>query len=266
MKKTLALLLIAGVAVVVVRKTHIGSYATTCIAQVGEEFKTSVPTKFELQRIRHEIGRLDKDISRMIRPVAEYKTEIDWLRKDIQKAQTNLEERRQALLEMTDQVKNNAVTITYEGRDYKVERFRQVVQKEFNNFKKLETNLATKRKLFEAKEASLQAAQEQLAKVIDRKREYELRVAQLEAENETLQVARIGSKLEFDDSRATQIEAALTDVQKHLDTLRNQMALEAGGITAGSAVAQPPVNVNAIQDYLQKDAAERTETARTNNK
>jgi chromosome segregation ATPase len=264
MKKILALLLIAGVGLVVARKTHFSSYVSTCVAQVGDEFKQSVPTKFELERIRHEIGRLDKDISRMIRPVAEYKTEIDWLRKDIQKTQANLDERRTALLEMTDRLNRNTATVLFGDREYKAESFRQKLQREFNNFKRLEANLATKQKLFEAKEASLQAAQDQLAKVIEKKREFELRVAQLEAENETLQVARIGSKLEIDDSRATQIEAALTEAQKRLDTDRNHLALEAGSLTTASPAQQRTVNVNAIREYLQQDAAEQTETARNN--
>ena len=94
--------------------------------------------------------------------------------------------------------------------DTRPSRIRTKLQADFDGYKRLESHLHSQHKLLEAKEASLKAAQDQLAKVIAKKREFELRLAQLEAEEETLQVARLGSKLQLDDSRATQIEAVLS--------------------------------------------------------
>jgi len=263
MKKVLALVLIVGVGFVVARKTHFASYVNTCAAQVGDEMKRQIPTRFELERIRHEIGNLDKDISRMIRPVAEYKTQIDWMRKDLDKAQVRLEERRKQLLAMSDDLKASPISITYD-REYPAEVIRHKLQKDFDSFKRFEAHVKTQRKLLEAKEASLKASQEQLAKVIEKKREYELKVAQLEAENETLQVSRIGNKLQLDDSRATQIEASLTEVQKQLDTERNQIDMEAGTVvTDNIPVQQRPVDLQAIRNYLRQEGSARTETAST---
>jgi chromosome segregation ATPase len=261
MKKILALVVIAGVAWFVVKKSHLGSYAGTCAAQVGEEMKRQIPTKFELERIRHEVAQLDQDVSRMIRPVAEYKTQIDWMRKDLHKSQARLDERRQHLLTMTDDLKNNPVSITYD-RDYPTEVIRHKLQKDFDSFKRLEAHVKTQQKLLEAKEASLKASQEQLAKVITKKREYELRLAQLEAEEETMQVARIGNKLQLDDSRATQIEAALTEVERRHDDERNFVELKAGALVTDSIpVQQRALDVHAIRTYLQQDAPAKNVTA-----
>jgi chromosome segregation ATPase len=263
LKKVLALLVIGGVAVAAVKMTRIGSYAGTCAAQVSDEVKRSIPTKFELERIRREVAHLDQDISHMIRPVAEYKTQIDWMRKDIDKSQARLEEQRKKLLTMTEDLKSNPVSITYD-RAYPADVIRHKLQKDFDSFKRLENHLKTQQKLLDAKESSLKASQDQLAKVITKKREYELRLAQLEAEEETMQVARIGNKLQLDDSRATQIEAALTEVEKRHDDERNFIELKAGTIATDQIpVEQKPLDVDAIRNYLHDGpaAAPRAETA-----
>src|SRR5690242_21474144 len=104
MKKILALALIVGVGLFVARKTHFGSYVNTCVTQVSKDVKRQIPTKFELQRIRNEISQLDHDVARAIRPVAEFKTDIEWLRKDVEKSERNREEKRKQLLAMTEDV------------------------------------------------------------------------------------------------------------------------------------------------------------------
>jgi peptidoglycan hydrolase CwlO-like protein len=260
MKKILFLLLLAGVAFVAVRKTHIGSYVSASVAQVSDEVKRSVPTKFELQRIRNEIARLDQDISRMSRPVAEYKTEVDWLQRDITKAETNLESRREDLLKMTRDLKDNPNFITYGERKYSANDIRHKLQKDFNTFKRMEADLKVKQKTLESKEASLKATQDQLTKVIEKKREYELRVSQLEAENATLEVARIGSRPKFDDSRATRIEADLTEMEKRLDVEKNELSMQQNLATDGIQVQQRAFDLDAIAEHLQP---KRTETAQS---
>ncbi len=244
MKKILALALIVGVGLFVARKTHFASYVNTCVSEVNDEMQRSIPTKFELQRIRNEIARLDQDVARRIRPVAEWKTEIDWLRKDVERSQANLDEKRTRLLAQTEEVKNRPVSIRNEG---------QRLQKDFDSFKRLETHVKTQRKVLEAKEAALKGQQEQLAKVLEKKREYEMRVEQLEAENATLEVARIGNKLQLDNSLATQIETALTAVEKQIDTERNYIDMRSGNLTREETPArQQQLDVNAIRDYLRQ--------------
>jgi phosphoenolpyruvate synthase/pyruvate phosphate dikinase len=116
--------------------------------------------------------------------------------------------------------------VLYQGEEFAADRVRHKLQRDFESYQRFEKNLQSQRKLLEAKEASLRAAQEQLAKVVAKKKEFELRLAQLEADEETLQIARIGSKLEFDNSRATQIEAALADIEQRQTVQRTEIELK----------------------------------------
>ncbi len=243
-------------------RTHLTSYAGTWWTQVRTEAKKTVPTKFELERIRYEIAHLDQDIDQMIRPVAEYKAVIDRLRRDIQKSQSQLDEQRSTLLGVTKDLEENPKFVVYAGEKFPSDRVRQRLNADFESFKRLEKHLSTQRQLLEAKEGSLRASQEQLAKVIDKKREFEVRLAELETREETLEIARIGSTPQIDASRATQIEEALASVEH-----RHQVEAAAAEIRTGTIVGGPipfhdrskkPADVQTIRQYLEHGSAETT--------
>lgn len=256
MRKLLWGLLIVGVGVFLARKTSFLSYAGTLWSQVKTETKNHVPTRFEIQRVRHELAQLDNDVGAMIRPIAEYKTAVGLLHKDIAKAETALEEQKPLLLTMAKDLEGNPTTVLYNGEQFGADRVRLKLQRDFESFQRMEKNLQSQRKLLEAKETSLRAAQEQLAKVIAKKKEFELRLAQLEADEETLQIARVGTKLELDDSRASQIEAALADIEQRQSVQRTEIELKTQTfandfIPVGPRQRTPSVDTAAIREYLE---------------
>src|SRR5262245_15638505 len=204
MKKVLCALLIVGLGVFLAKKTSLLSYAGTLWSQVKTETKAHIPTRFEIQRVRHELAHLDDDIAGMIRPIAEYKATVAGLQKDIAKSQATLDEKKPVILTMAKDLEGSPSVVLYNGEEFSADRVRQKLQRDFDGYQRMEKNLQSQRKLLEAKETSLKAAQDQLGKVIAKKKEFELRLAQLEADEETLQISRIGSKLQIDDSRATQ--------------------------------------------------------------
>ena len=199
-------------------KTSFASYAGTLWSQVKTDAKKQVPTRFEIERVRHELEQLDDDIGGMIRPIAEYKAAIARLQKDIARTPDGAGRAEADPLD-DDQGpggQSDRGTRT-RARSTRPTASAHKLQRDFESYQRMEKNLASQRKLLEAKESRCEAAQDQLAKVIAKKREFELRLAQLEADEETLQIARIGSKLEIDDSRATQIEAALAEIEQRHD-------------------------------------------------
>jgi len=231
------------------------SYASTLWSQVKTETKNVVPTRFEISRARHEIANLDDDIGGMIRPIAEYKATIASLKKEIDRSETALGVHKAVLLSMTKDLEGSPTVLVYAGEEYSADRVRAKLAKDFKSFRRLEANLQSRRKLLEAKEKSLKATQEQLAKVIAKKREYEVRLAQLEADEETLRIARIGSKIQIDDSRTTQIEAALSDIEHRHDVERAEVELKtsdlANDVIPVGERRSGAVDVNAIRDYLE---------------
>src|SRR5262249_33677398 len=99
------------------------------------------------------------------------------------------------------------------------------LQQDFASYKRCESHLKSQEKLLAAKESALSATRDQLAKLIGKKKEYEIRLAQLEADEETLKIARMGTKVEIEDSRATEIESILSHIEHRHDVQRAELEL-----------------------------------------
>ena len=254
MKKLLIIGLIGAVALFAIgKKTNVFSYTSTLLTQVEADAKKQIPTKFELERIRQEIAGLDTDISQMIRPIAEYKADIDKLRKDMAKSQAQVDDKKKDLLAVVAKLDGNPKTITCGTKTYPAERVRQQVQRESENLKLLEKNIRTQQQVFEAKEVSLKATQEQLAKVVSKKREYEVRLAQLEAMDQSLQIARIGTSIKIDASRTTQIEEALQGLEARLAADKAELDIRSGEIANINLFEREPepLDLDVLRNYLQ---------------
>ncbi len=263
MKRAIAITVLGLVALVVAKKTNALSYATTAFHRVETQTKRSIPTRFELDRIRHEIAQLDGDINQMVRPVAEHKAVIDRMRKEIDRTQANVDEKKQVLLGVTEELKANPEFVVFGGKRFPAADVKAQLGRDFESFKRLDTHLQTQRKLLQAKEQALKASHEQLAKVISKKHEYELQLAQLEAEEETLQIARIGSEMKLDDSRATKIAEAIAAVQHRHDVERAEVELRTGAFANIPLHdrSRTAVDVDAIRAYLE-GGQQATYTAR----
>ncbi|MCI0683983.1 MAG: hypothetical protein L0Y71_17890 [Gemmataceae bacterium] len=256
MRKLFWGLLIVGVGLFLAKKTSFWSYAGTLWSQVKTETKNSIPTRFEIERVRHELSQLDNDIGLMIRPIAEYKAAVGALQKDIARTEAALDEQKPVLLTMAKDLESNPTVVLYNGEEFAADRVRLKLQRDFESFQRMEKNLHSQRQLLEAKETSLRAAQEQLAKVIAKKRDFEVRLAQLEADEETLQIARVGAKLQLDDSRATQIEAALAEIEQRHTVQRTEIELKTQTfandlIPVGPRQRSTGVDAAAIREYLE---------------
>jgi chromosome segregation ATPase len=255
MKKLFIFGMIGAVALVAIAtKTNVVSYAGTFFRHMKKEANNQIPTKFELERVRHEIAALDGDISQMVRPIAEYKSVIEKMRKDITRNQTNIEEQKRTMLAVLDDLKESPKHLEYGGKRYSAEQVQRQLARDTESLKHLEKSTRTAQQVLEAKEQALKATQEQLAKVISKKREYEVRLAQLEAEEETLNIARIGSDVKFDSSRATQIEDALAAIEQRQDVARHEIALKNGdlaNIPLNDRTKVAPSNLDQIRNYLE---------------
>lgn len=253
MKKALIVGMIGAIALVVVaKKTNLCSYATTFVAQVRQEAQNEIPTKFEIDRIRNEIASMDGDVTQMIRPVAEYRADIEMLRRDIVKGNAKVEEQKKNLLAVVQDLEANKVFVQVGKHKFTAEKVRAQLNRDMEGVKRIEVDLKTKQKILDAKEASFKATQEQLAKVVNKKREYELRLAQLETEAETLRIAQIATEVKFDSGRASQIEEALKGLERRLVAETTAIELHNSNvINLQQERTQAPADLSVIRNYLE---------------
>jgi chromosome segregation ATPase len=257
-KKYLLVGIIGALALVFIgTKTNGFSYLRTAVAHVQKEADATIPTKFEIERIRNEIASLDGDISQMIRPIAEYKVEIQRTQKEVAANQKTVDEKKAKLLAHFEKLDGHQKFIICNNREVPVEKFKAELQRQTEIVKNQELNLKTQRQVLEAKEKSLRATQEQLAKVVSKKREYEARLAELEALDQSLQVARIASDIKIDNSRATQIEDALRRLEDKLRADGAELEMKRGDANNLNLFEREPepLDLNALRAYLEGNEA-----------
>lgn len=255
--KGLVVLAVAGGLWTAGRMTNLGSYAGTLWSQARTQAKRQVSTQFEIERARHEIVRLDQDIAGMIRPIAEFKASLQRLDNDLRQTRASLDDRRAALLRLTRDLETEPVAVSIAGRSVPFERAKAALERDFEGFQRLEKHSEALEKLRVAKQQSLEAAQEQLAKVIAKKREFEVRLAQLEAEEQTLKIASLGSKIAVDDNRASAIEAALSEIEQRHNVRRAELELAAGDLVSEISVVptrpeRPSHDLSKMRAYLEQ--------------
>jgi chromosome segregation ATPase len=248
-----AVIVVAGLWLV--KKTQVCSYASMLVARGQETVRQQIPRDFQLARAKNEIQRLDRDYQGLLGPIAERKAAVKKLEREINNTTSKLQEQREALVALTKAIDAKEAQIVYNGATYSLERAKTKLQREFATFKKMESQLATKEKLLEAQQKNLVATLDQLDKLVTQKRQLEVRLAELEAEEETLAAARIQSPVATDDGRVAEIKRILDDIE-HRQSVETQLhqLQQTYGSKIGDAtpsVEGPAANFTEIRDYLE---------------
>jgi len=258
MKKLFTLLLIAGVGWYSLKNSEWGRNVRASIKGTFHDLhagkEKSEPTRAKIRTAHDEIAKMDQEIDRMIRPMAEYTAAVNKLKRDLAVTETNLSEQKIVLRTLAKDLESGAASLTYGDATFSAERIEAKLQKDFKSFKRLEGQLKTQKTLLEAKQTSLRGVQEQMAKVMAKKQEFEVRLAQLEAEEEILQIAKLGSKLQIDQSITTQIEASLEAIALEQNVDRAELELRMGKVVEDEIIVtrpEPRMDSNSILRYLE---------------
>jgi chromosome segregation ATPase len=237
-----------------VKKTHFMSYAGTIIASGRDSLRNQIPRELEIARVQNEIQRLDRDYQGLLGPIAEKKAAVRRLEKEIDVAKAKLSDRRESLLALTSAIDSKEKEIAYNGSAFTLAQAKVQLAKDFALFKKLEVNVTTQQKLLDAQRQNLNATIEQLGKLVDQKREFEIALAQIQADEEMLRVTQITTPLPTDEGRVADIANTLNQLRQAQDVERERRILEQQyGTKVGDAQPQvPPVgDLTAVRDYLE---------------
>ncbi|MCP6726199.1 hypothetical protein NL526_29495, partial [Klebsiella pneumoniae] len=77
------LAIVAGLGWFVVKKTSFGETVKSYWTAIQKEENSRESTRDKIRRARSELGKMDDEIDRMVRPMAEYMAAVGKLKKDI---------------------------------------------------------------------------------------------------------------------------------------------------------------------------------------
>jgi len=254
-------LVIAGVILVgclwVAKKTQFLSYAGTMIANGKAGLHKQIPIDLQLARVRNEIKQLDKDYQALLGPIAEKKVAVKTLETEVVTGKENLVARRDALMTLTKAIQEKETQINYLGSNYNLDQAKVKLAQDFADFKKKEIHLAIKEKFLDAERKNLTATLDQLDKLVTQKREFEIKLAELEAELELLRARGTSCPLQTDEGRVADISNSLKEIELALKIRAEEYNLQQhyGSKIGDAQPSVPPVtDLNAVMDHLQGKA------------
>jgi chromosome segregation ATPase len=203
------------------------SYAKSSAKGVRSAVKDAVPIEFELRRARDLLEEIIPEMQANIRRIAEDEVEVAALKDEIaknQEALTNEQGKIKVLRVALDQPR---AQYAFAGRNYSHDEVKQDLAGRFERLRESEVVLASKVRLLDQRERSLDNARQLLAKTTSEKQVLEHKIEALTSQYRLVQATAAGSaNLQMDSSKLAQTEKLIAQIQKRLDVAERVLAHE----------------------------------------
>ena len=178
-KKTLVLAAVLAGGVALVATTGIGRHAMNKVAAWGQR---QISPEVQIEGLKVDISRLDKDIDAGWPKIAKYETEIKELKKDLEDKQVKMTKMEKEIAAATDELEAKVVKVKYNGQEYSPSRAAKLLNDELNSFVSLKKYVASRTNLLSAREQKLSTAMARQKEMINQKGKLQAEVAQVEAD------------------------------------------------------------------------------------
>jgi hypothetical protein len=202
------------------------SYVRSSAKGVRTAIKETVPIEFELRRARDLLEDIIPEMQANIRLIAEEEVEVAALKGEIAKNRDGLNDEQSKIKTLRASLEQPRAQYCFAGRNYTHDEVKADLATRFERYKESEVVLASKVKVLEAREKSLDAARQMLAKTTSEKRILENKIEALAGQYRLVKAASVGSKIQVDNSKLAQTEKLIAQIQKRLDVAERVLAHE----------------------------------------
>jgi peptidoglycan hydrolase CwlO-like protein len=203
------------------------SYIRTGTQSMRHAVKDSVPIEFELQRARDLLEQIIPEMHANIRLIAQEEVELKSLEADVAAGERSIQEERTRLARLRDMLEINTASYQIGQRSYDRDELRTETARRLERLKEAQVILASKHRLLEGRQRSLNAAIETLESTQSRKALLHDKVMALEAQHRLVQTTAQGSGLQLDRGKMAQTEKLIGDIKTRLDVAERVLAREA---------------------------------------
>jgi len=192
------------------------SHVMTTIGMVRETVKESVPIDFEIKRARQMIKELAPEIDKNLRLMTYEEVEVDALEERVIALDQRLNQDRNDIVRLKDDLDQGSVTFVYAGRSYSAKQVKAELTSRFDQFKTQAATLESQKQILTARQTGLQAAHDKLDGMLDAKRQLEVEIENLEARLAMVAVAQTTSSFKFDNSRLSRTQELISDISTRI--------------------------------------------------
>ena len=207
--------------------TDVISYVRCSANSVQSAVKDAVPIEFELKRARDLLEDIIPEMHAQIKLIAQEEVEVAALKGELDTSEQMLVSESDRIQTLKAALEANQVRYQFGVREFSRDDVKTDLVARFARYKEAEVVLASKRRLLATRENSLNAAMALLEKTKSQKRLLKDKVSTLEGRYRVAKAQAVGStRLNLDNTKLTQAEKLINQINKRLDVAERVLAHE----------------------------------------
>jgi chromosome segregation ATPase len=233
------------VALVVIRKTEMGSLLQVWWNDARSDWKKQIKPETRIKQLKLEIAKIDKDLKAAVDQLINRELDRNNLRDQIVALREKVAahtRRLTGLVQMADEAqKNGSTLVSFEGRELKSGELRNQMARVRLDLQNAQTSLENKEEILKLKDDALAAADEKITKIKNKKAELEKLVTALELQLEQLQLKKVENAVVVDDTHVARAQALYEEICRELkaEELRAEKYQKYGLTTPTESSAAP---------------------------
>jgi peptidoglycan hydrolase CwlO-like protein len=221
-------------------------YVSKAVGDVRESINGKVPVEYELDGIRGDVQDLKSEIHDAMHKVAKEEVKLDQLLEEINDKEQLVSKLTYDVRRLNGIAKSGETFVAHDGRQFGSEQVKTDLGLRFERLKTEQSTLGQLKQLHAVREKTLNATRQKMDKMIARKQQMEVDIANLESLHRLNEVAEVTSKLELDDSPFNQTNQRIQDLKTRLKVERKLLNVHV------TAEAQIPLDAPQSQDITEE--------------
>jgi capsule polysaccharide export protein KpsE/RkpR len=207
--------------------TDVISYVKCSANSVQSAVKDAVPIEFELKRAKDLLDEIIPEMHAQIKLIAQEEVEVAALKGELDTSHQMLISESDRIHTLKSALEANQVSYQFGVREFSRHDVKADLVARFARYKEAEVVLASKKRLLSTRESSLNAAMALLEKTKSQKRLLKDKVGTLEGRYRVARAQAVGStRLTLDNTKLTQAEKLINQINKRLDVAERVLAHE----------------------------------------
>jgi phage shock protein A len=233
--------------------SRLPSYASTMYKSVQAKVDDSVSLQFKLEDARNQLDKLGPEVNQMKYEFVRQELRVEKLEDDVVAARGNLDDQLAKIVVLKNHLEEGDSVFVSKGRSFSVSDVQKDIKRRWDLYKTQETVVKTKEQVLQAQQSGLEAARQKIAETEALRETLEVEIAQLEARQKLVEVAKTSSEINFDDSRIARLRESLDDIRSRLEVeehvVNSASAGDFGGIPLEDEIESSDVMAE-INSYL----------------
>jgi predicted nucleic acid-binding Zn-ribbon protein len=205
------------------------SHAKHAMSSIRQGVEEAFPIEYELQRAEQLVREIGPEVDKARRAVAEEQVEIGELERDVNGLEKKITDGERKVKVKNAALKGGEKTFTFAGRTYSRAQVENDLRLTFDDFRNSQMLLEGRKKLLEARTASLAAAIQKLESVRSQETALAANIEHLRARlRQTQALEAVSGRVVLDDGALAQAKEILGRCRKRIEVAAKMVENDSG--------------------------------------